>query len=240
MSSTLTATRVQTLPRVNLLPPEIEEARRFRRLQAGLAATTVAALAVVGGLYLHANGTVAAAEEELAVAQQQQTELNAEAAQYAEVPRTYAQVAAAEAQLQIALAPEIVWANYLADLSVTIPENVWLTSMSVTSGSAAVPATNPLGTPGIGTVTFEGRAMKHNDVATWLERLAGQKGYADSSFSKSDVQELDEQEYVQFSSTVTVTADALASADAAAEAGAAAGAADATDTPAGETPKAGE
>ena len=33
--STLTTTRLSTLPRVNLLPPEIEQERRFRRTQLG-------------------------------------------------------------------------------------------------------------------------------------------------------------------------------------------------------------
>ena len=33
--STLTANRLATLPRVNLLPPEIGEARHFRKVQRG-------------------------------------------------------------------------------------------------------------------------------------------------------------------------------------------------------------
>ena len=34
--STQTTTRLATLPRVNLLPPEIEQARQFRRVQYAL------------------------------------------------------------------------------------------------------------------------------------------------------------------------------------------------------------
>ena len=39
--------------------------------------------------------------------------------------------------------------------------------------------------PGIGTVTVSGVGFSHDDVAVWLESLAGQKGYANPYFSSS-------------------------------------------------------
>ena len=57
-----------TLPRVNLLPPEIGERRNFRRIQYGLGAGVLSAVAVVAGAFLLASGGVASAQSELDVA----------------------------------------------------------------------------------------------------------------------------------------------------------------------------
>ena len=40
--------------------------------------------------------------------------------------------------------------------------------------------------PGVGAVTFDGQAMKHNDVAAWLDSLAKQKGYTQPYFTESE------------------------------------------------------
>ena len=68
--STLTIDRLATLPRVNLLPPEIEEQRRFRKVQIGLGAGVVAAVGVVGALTLLASGAVGDAQHRLGQAHQ--------------------------------------------------------------------------------------------------------------------------------------------------------------------------
>ena len=79
--STQTTTRLVTLPQVNLLPPEIEQERRFRRTQFGLGAVVVASLGVVGVLFLAANSQVSSAQGELADSQRETTRLEARAAE---------------------------------------------------------------------------------------------------------------------------------------------------------------
>ena len=67
--STLEQVQAQTLTtgglraaRVNLLPPEIEDARRLKRTQAGLALGLVAVVVALGGVYaLQARSAVASA-----------------------------------------------------------------------------------------------------------------------------------------------------------------------------------
>ncbi|MGH8938093.1 MAG: hypothetical protein ACRDV2_01960, partial [Actinomycetes bacterium] len=59
--TTLTTTRLATLPRVNLLPPEIEEQRRFRRVQAGLGGAVAVAVALVAAGFVMANSEVSSA-----------------------------------------------------------------------------------------------------------------------------------------------------------------------------------
>ena len=205
-----------TVPRVNLLPPEILTARKFRRTQGVLGASVVAVAVAAGGLYVVAQNSADARAEELAVAQAETTRLKTEEAKYAEVPKIIAQVDAAKEARDQALSTNIAWYRYLNDLALTYPEAVWLDNVTATvsastSGAAPVPTAgaNPLATPGIGTVTFTGKALKHSDVASWLDVLAGTEGFADAYFSSSAKSQIDGQDVVNFTSNVVVTADAL-------------------------------
>ena len=213
--STLTASRVATLPRVNLLPPEIGEERRLKKLQVGLGVGVVAALGVVGALILVANGQVQGAQEELDAATARKAVLNAKVTEFAEVPKVYAQVEAAQAQMSEAMGDEVRWSYFLNDISLKTPGKVWLSKMTVTqdvsggAGAAAAAPTSTYGTAGIGTVTFEGNGFAHNDVAAWLDALAKQKGLTQPYFTKSDLVEIGSESAVSFSSQATITEDAL-------------------------------
>lgn len=211
--STLTATRVATLPRVNLLPPEIEEQRRFRQVQVGLGAGVLAAAGVVGALFLLSSLQVGDAQEELDGAKSRNVTLQARANAFAEVPLVYAQVEAAEAQLTEAMGKEVRWSYFMNDLSLRTPNKVWLTTMTVTQNvepapTAAAPVPGLL-QPGIGTVTFDGKGYAHNDVAAWLDALAKQKGLTQPYFTSSTAELIGDERAVSFSSQATITEEAL-------------------------------
>jgi Tfp pilus assembly protein PilN len=215
MTTTLTATRVATLPRVNLLPPEIEEQRRLRKVQAGLGLGVLAAAGVVGALALAALGQVNDAQAELDASKARGSALEARSAEYAEVPAVYAQVEAAEAQVAQAMGKEVRWSYFLNDLSLRVPSKVWLTSMTVTQDVDAVAAAAPVTpesavlTPGIGSVTFSGRGFTHNDVAAWLNALAKQKGLTQPYFTSSQVEDIGTEKAVTFESQATITEESL-------------------------------
>jgi Tfp pilus assembly protein PilN len=213
--STLTASRVTTLPRVNLLPPEIAEERRFKKVQAGLGVGVVAALGVVGALVLMANSEVQSAQDELDAATARQATLNAKVKEFAEVPKVYGEVAAARAQMSEAMGDEVRWSYFLNDISLKTPGKVWLTKMTVvqdvsgTATAAAAAPTDTYLTAGIGKVTFEGNGFAHNDVAAWLDALAKQKGLTQPYFTKSETAEIGAESAVTFTSQATITEDAL-------------------------------
>jgi Tfp pilus assembly protein PilN len=208
--STQTTTRLVTLPQVNLLPPEIEQERRFRRTQLGLGAAVVASLGVVGVLFLAANSQVSTAQGELADSKRQTSQLEARAAEYSQVPLVYSQVEAARAQLELAMGKEIRWSFYLNDLSLRIPGHVWLKNVhGQIDKPAATPAAPGVLEPGLGSVTFAGSGYRHNDLATWLEVLAKQKGYASPYFSSSKDAKIGESELVDFESSAVLTEEAL-------------------------------
>lgn len=202
--TTLTPTRLAAMPRVNLLPPEIEAAARLKRLKAVLAIVVLAVLAAVVLVYLFVSGQVGAAEDDLATAEAQGTALQAELAEYAEVPEVLAAVDAAQANLTTAMTPEIRWSFYLNDLSLSIPKTSRLATLTAVNAAAAAqvaPATGvglttapvtPLGAPSMGTVAFTGSATDFDAVAAWLQTLARQQGYTEpsvTSITESDAED---------------------------------------------------
>lgn len=211
-SQTLTTAAVA---KVNLLPPEIAERVKVRKVQVGLACAVAAAAAAVGLLYVQQLTAVSSAKQDVASAERTQTQLRGDLAEYQNVRDVYARVEARQALLTQAMGEEIRWSRYFNDLSVDMPANVWLTRLEATqqvAGSQAASAATTSGqvlTTGLGTVTIEGRAFTHDDVAFWLERLARQKGYVDSFFTRSELDETAGRELYEFESQVTLTKDAL-------------------------------
>jgi Tfp pilus assembly protein PilN len=191
------------MARVNLLPPEIAERARFRRIQLGLGAGLVSAVAVVVALQLSAGAEVREAEAAQAAAASRGAELQAAAGEFAEVEAVYARAAAARAVLAEAMGQEVRFSSFLRDLSLTVPDDVQLADTTFTQ------AVGPDPDGGIGTVTFSGIAASHDDVAVWLETLAAQQGYANPTISGSTAEVAEGRRKVTFTSSVSLTPDAL-------------------------------
>lgn len=213
VAAPVAATGAVRLPRVNLLPPEIAAAARFRRFQLAMVGAGVAAVVVVAGLGYNAHQGVSSAQSDLAAQQARATTLKSQLAGLQSVKDVYTQVAAKKAMLAQAMGPEIRWSYVMTDLSLKVPQNVWLTTMTATEqatpaapGSAAATAGTATG---IGTVTFAGTAFTHDDVATWLEMLAKERGFTNAYFTNSTKASLGARETVNFSSSVTITPAAL-------------------------------
>ena len=194
------------LPRVNLLPPEIAEQARFRRVQACLAGGLVATVGVVGLLDAGATASVAEATDELTAATARGAALQADTRALGEVDDEHDRAAAAQTMLAGAMGQEVRFSTFLDDLSKTVPEHVWLKDVTFTQAGAAGAAPT---TAGIGTATFTGVGFRHDDVATWLETLAEQDGFSDPYVSDSVSGKIGDRRTVSFTSTVTLTSDAL-------------------------------
>ncbi len=203
-------TGLPVLPRVNLLPPEIAETVRFRRIQYGLGGGLLVATGIVAALVVAAAGAVASANSDVESSTARGTALQAESAKYADVQAVYARAAAAQAMLTQAMGQEVRYSQFLNDLSLTVPENVWVKNVTFSQTAPVVAGTAAPGVdPGVGTVTFSGTGFAHDDVAVWLESLAGQKGYANPYFTNSTEALVGTRTTVSFDSTVTLTNDAL-------------------------------
>jgi Tfp pilus assembly protein PilN len=204
---------------VNLLPPEIFEKRQLQRAQAGLGVVVIAALVGVGLVYVSGGSAVTDAKSRLATSQATQTDLQSQLNKLSYVTAEAAQATAAQNMLTQATASTIPFSTYLADLSLLTPKNVWFTAVTLTSSVAAGSITDPTTAPAtVGSVTFSGQALAHNDVATWLDSAAKEVGFADPYFSSSNESLIPgtgtapgttPKTWVTFSSTVNLTSAAL-------------------------------
>lgn len=206
-----------TLPRVNLLPPEVHQARKLRRLQVGLGVGLAGLVVVIGAAYLVEDQNAHQASDDLASVQAQSVTLNAQKAQYADVPQTLSAIDAAETARQTAMTNDIAWYRYLNDLSYVTPPNTWLTQLTVnmagasgasTTAAAGLPSPTS-STPSIATITFAGTAKNHNDVASWLDAIAKEKGWTNVYFTNSTVGAIGSTPIVTFASSASVDSAAL-------------------------------
>lgn len=209
-------------PRVNLMPPEIAEAAKFRQVQILLGVAVLAAVAIVAVLYLNAHSGVSGAQNELNQAQAQNASLQQQLQGLQSVQNTLDEVQSKQSLLATAMGTEVRWSFVLSDLAMRMPSNVWLTSMDVqetASSNAAVSATGPatLGAPTtttavpasypIGTVTFAGVGFVHDDVAKWLDDMAKVKGFLDPQFTNSLETAIGTRGVVDFTGTVSLISD---------------------------------
>lgn len=214
-SQSLTRIAVQGLPRVNLLPPEVHEARRLRQVKLASGGGVVIAAVAVAGLTVMAAGQVSSAQDGLSAAQAQNASLQKQYNGLQNVRQTEAQLQARQAMLTQAMGQEIQWSHYLNDLSLAMPDHVWLTQLSFQeniasgpSGAVSQPSTDVLPT-GIGKATFSGIANSYDDVATWLETLAKEKGYVAAYATNLTAAKIGDTPTVNFSSSVALTNDTL-------------------------------
>jgi Tfp pilus assembly protein PilN len=204
------AAGVAAMPRVNLMPPEIAEAERFRRLQLAMGGAVIASVVIVGALYVHAKSGISAAQQQVSAAQAQQTSLQSKLNSLSSVKQTFADVQTKQQLLQQAMGQEIRWSYVLNDLSLRVPSDVWLT------GVAASESTTGVGTPSGGTTstlpgattvgigTVSGVGFKHDDVAAWLDSIAKERGFTQPTFSSSTETAIGTRPVVDFGSTVVI------------------------------------
>jgi Tfp pilus assembly protein PilN len=122
-----------------------------------------------------------------------------------------------EQLLTAALADTVSWSGVLHDLSLVIPDRVWLTNFtgSLTAPTAgAVPApVGPTGptTPGstlVGNIQFQGSSLDTEDVALWLTRLEQVKGWVNAWLTQAGKAVVGSTTVFQFTSSVDLTAKA--------------------------------
>jgi Tfp pilus assembly protein PilN len=185
-TTSTTSTRVFDLPRVNLLPPEIYERRQLQRVQAGLGLVVLGAVVAVGLVYVSGGSKVTDANSRLQASDDTHVALQAQLNKLSYVTEQQAQEDQAVAMLSQATATEIPFSTYLADLSLLTPKNVWFTAVNIATTVPVGTLTSAAGAPAsVGTVTFSGQALAHNDVATWLDNAAKEGGFADPYFTTS-------------------------------------------------------
>ena len=208
------------VPRVNLLPPEILDARGFRKVQVRLAIAVVLTLFLAAGGTVWAQTQVSSAQDSLDSAAAQTAVLHHQEAGYAEVPRVTTALTSARVARETALAQDLLWYRLMSDIALSTPSNVWLTTMNVSLSATPVAAAkaspagagtgDPLLPVGIGTVTITGTAATYPDVAAWLEavvKVPGLDGSTLQTVTRANTSGSAGQ--LQFTSQIVVVSSAL-------------------------------
>ena len=202
------ATRTAVV-RVNLLPPEIEDARRAKRLRAGLGGALLLVVAASAAGYALTLGHVSDAQAGLEAEQSRTAALQAAQQPYAEVPVVQKQLQQLSAVRDSVSANDVSWYRYIDQVSAGAPADLSLTSLvfGLTSTADSSTAADPLAVAGIGTLTVNGQTKSQGQVASWLESLATVDGLSDPRLSSSVLDPASG--VITFTTGATVTSDAL-------------------------------
>jgi Tfp pilus assembly protein PilN len=197
--------------RINLLPPEREERRRARQttttiVAAGVALVVLLALVFVAEI-IRLNG-----QKNALVAQQgKNAALQGEIAQLSQFQQLDTQLQQKTTLLKNITQDEVRWSIVLADLSLVIPSDTWLTNFTATQAttSATQSGAGAQASPAIGTIQLTGTTFSHLDVAKWLTRLAGVDAFTNPYLSLSSKGVVSTTVVVNFNSTVDLSDQAL-------------------------------
>lgn len=198
------------VPKVNLLPPEILDGRRFRGVQRVLAAAVLVTVAAGGAVFVWSLHEVSVARAELETTKARTAQLRTEEAKYADVPRVLAQVEQATKAREAALGRDVLWYRFFDDLAAATPQSVSLTNVAVAmdAGGTVTGPADPLTPAGLGTVSFTGAGDRFPDVSAWLDSVASLDGL-DGSTLQSATRSAGGGGPVTFTSKIVVAETAL-------------------------------
>lgn len=164
---------------INLLPPELAEKRRARRVTRLLMLGALGMAVVLALVYTAQLARLSSERDRLETERTDNAKLQQQVAQLSQFARLRADLEAKQALLTSLTTNEVRWSVVLSDISRVIPTNAWLTSFTG-SVQAPAPGTAPQAQPSpgaaLGTVQLAGCTLvppdgTHLEVARFLIRI---------------------------------------------------------------------
>jgi len=203
------------MSQVNLLPRELKERQQVRRqaVLAGLAGAAVIALLVL--LYFWQTLRLADVNAQLEDQRAENAQLQGEITQLQRFEERLQELEARRALVATIEQNEVSWSGVLRDISLVIPNTMWLTDMNgavsaSTAGAVPPPEGGEAVTTGplIGSIQFNGVALDTQTVALWLTRLEQVRGWVNSWLSTASKGEIAGSQVINFSSSIDLSSDA--------------------------------
>src|SRR2546422_7851495 len=179
------------MTQVNLLPTEVREGQKSRRALAAVILAVGAVVLLLLFIYTLQTARLANANHKLAAQEALNQSLQTQINSLQQFAQLKAEVSLRQTLTQQALSNQVRWSGVLRDISMVIPNQMWLTSMkaqvsdSLQSGASATAGTPPVTGPQtlVGTIQFQGMASDNPTVALWLSRLVRVTGWENSWLS---------------------------------------------------------
>lgn len=180
------------MSQVNLLPPDILQAQRYRRATSGVILAGIALLVIVFGFYLLQGNKLSGVQDEIAAQDATNASIQAGIAEKQKFADLQTAAQAQQQKLDAAYAGEVSFSALLMDFSRVIPSDAYVDSLAVQIETAAPvdAATEDAATAGlIGTLTGGGQAVSIDTLSVFLTRLEQVKGWVNpwmSTVSRND------------------------------------------------------
>jgi Tfp pilus assembly protein PilN len=170
---------------VNLLPPQIREKQKVRRLTGAVVAGGVVAVVLLLVVFTLQTGRLGTIQTQLEQQQAVNAGLQGRIVKLQKFATLQKEVSARRMLVGNLLKNQVLWSEVLEHLSEVIPDQVYLTSFSASltqssTDSTAVGTATGTGSPVYATVQFGGAATSHPEVADWLQRLERVKGWVNA------------------------------------------------------------
>lgn len=165
------------MSQVNLLPPDILQAQRYRRLTSGVVVAGAVMVAAVFGFYLLQSNELSSVNDEIAAQEATNASIQASIAEKQRYADLQAEAQAQQQLLSAAYAGEVSFSALLMDFSRVIPSDAYVDSLAIQADQAAVETegTTTLGL--IGGITGSGQAVSIDTLSVFLTRLEQVKGW---------------------------------------------------------------
>ncbi len=164
-----------SVPRVDLLPPEVHERRRTATVRSTVLLLAVLAAVVVGGGFAFASLLVVQTADSLASEQERTLDLLAQQGEFIEVRQIQSRVTASEAAERVGLSTEVDWAGVIRQLIAAQPAGVTVGSFDILSVTPTTPfaqPTVPLQAPRIASMDVALSSPTVPDVASLMDGIS--------------------------------------------------------------------
>lgn len=168
------------MSQVNLLPPDILQAQRYRRTTSLVVAAGIVAILLVFGFYLLQAGRLGGVNDDIRAQEATNASIQASIAEKQKFADLQAKAQAKQELLNAAYAGEVSFSALLMDFSRVIPSDAYVDTLTLQIADAATtdPAAVEGGTTGlIGTIAGGGQAVSIDTLSVFLTRLEQVKGW---------------------------------------------------------------
>jgi Tfp pilus assembly protein PilN len=189
---------------IDLCPP-VKRSFRFTGEMARRLAVAAAIVAVLlGGLSVRSVLALRGDRADLAAQKKVNAKMESELANLDSLRRLQADLDGGRRRVQSALASDVSWTRFLDTLVRSMPDSVWLQSLTVQAGSGARPVAGAAPTAG-GSVQFAAIGLDYPAVADWLRKVAADPGLSNVAVAGLTQSGLGNRTVVNFTSTANLT-----------------------------------